>query len=160
MTVNAALFRKALGSFASGVTVITNLYKGEKAGVTISSFSSVSLEPPLVLFSLADTSRLMGAFNKSSHFNIHILSEGQKDLAQAFANKTTRNWDAFAHKQDKNGVPVLKDAVAILSCSVSRKIKAGDHHIILGSVLDIEAHDFAPLLYFRRHYHNIGKVRE
>lgn len=160
MHIPPALFRKTLGSLPAGVTVVTTLLENKKAGVTISSFTALSLEPSLILFSLDMKSSLRPAFSRGKFFNVNILSEKQKDLAQLFASRTTRNWDDAPHAVDAHGIPQLHGALAVVQCRVKKKMREGDHDIIIGHVLSADVTDEQPLLYFRRHYHKLGSVKE
>lgn len=160
MHISPALFRKTLGSLPAGVTVVTTVFENKMTGVTISSFTALSLEPPLILFSLDIKSSLRPAFGRSKFFNVNILSEKQKDLAQLFASRATRHWDDVPHTCDAHGIPRLQDALAVVQCKVKRKIREGDHDIIIGHVLAADVADEQPLLYFRRHYHKLGSIKE
>ena len=151
-------FKSTLGSLAAGVSVITTLYKDEAIGITVSSFTSLSLHPPLILFCLDITSRHRAAFTPRKKFAVNILSQNQKPLAQLFASAGKKSWEDVPYTENKNKVRLLKNSITSLSCTVAKVHKNGDHLIIVGKVEDITAvdKDAQPLLYFRRHYHALG----
>ncbi|MDA5094548.1 flavin reductase family protein [Aliiroseovarius sp. KMU-50] len=135
---HAAELRAALGTFTTGVTIVTTSMKvtngARPIGMTVNSFTSVSLDPPLILWCPALVSARHDSFVAAEHFAIHILSDAQRDLAQHFA----RNGDDFtdiAHHIDDHGVPLLDGCVTRLDCRTERVMQGGDHSIILGRVL-------------------------
>lgn len=132
--LDARAFRRCLGQFATGVTVITTASGDTLAGVTANSFSSLSLDPPLVLWSIARTSRSYAAFERSTHFAINILSTDQIDISQRFSSSEI---DKFASVDWEPGVtrsPVLNGAAAVLECSTETIYDGGDHIILIGRV--------------------------
>ncbi|MGC2854248.1 flavin reductase family protein [Novispirillum sp. DQ9] len=158
MQVDERTFRKALGCFASGVTVATTCDAAKRpVGVTVSAFSSVSLDPPLVLFCLDKRASGAAAF-REGHFAINILQEGQRQVSIQFASRLDDKWQGVAHEVNAHGVPLIGDALARLECAVHRVVDGGDHDIIIGRV---EAIDYQtggqPLLYFRGAYANISE---
>ena len=134
-TFSPAEFRKALGMFATGVTIVTaGTTAGNLVGLTASSFNSVSLSPPLVLWSLAKSAGSMAAFSTGSHYAINILSADQQALAQQFASKDV---DRFANVQyvlGSSGAPLLAGAVANFECFNRSQYEEGDHIIFVGEV--------------------------
>lgn len=128
-------FRDALGRFATGVTVVTTCAAdGAPVGLTASSFNSVSLDPPLVLWSLGHRSSTMAAFSACTHYAVHVLSAAQVELAQRFA---TRGIDRFAgvnHTPGPHGVPLLAGALATFVCRNRSQHAEGDHTIFVGEV--------------------------
>lgn len=162
MSIDPALFRKTFASLASGVSIVTALHREEKIGITISSVTSVSLEPPLVLFCLDRHSAFNAAFGQGKYFAINILSEKQKDLAHGFASRTRRDWKLAPHKDGAHGLPLFDDALAHLVCCIEKRSRAGDHDIILAHIDSAHVAEGAspPLLHFRRHYHKLGTVKE
>ena len=141
-------FRKALGSFATGVTIVTTCSEGPvPIGVTASSFNSVSVDPPLVLWSLAKTSRSYGAFRDSGHFAIHVLAESQEAVSNRFARSGE---DKFAEVDWQPGIlgsPLLSGNAAVFECQTRYQYEGGDHVIFVGEVIGFEVHDVAPLLF-------------
>lgn len=158
-THNPDLFRLALSRHASGVTAITTCYQGQKLGVTIGSFTSLSLDPPLVLFCLNNKARSLPAFKKGAAFAVNILDKKQKKLAQIFSAPGARDWADVAYVKGQKNVPLFSGSRAVLECAVAKTIKAGDHSIIIGAVKHIIAPDkkSSPLLYVERHYHRAEK---
>jgi flavin reductase (DIM6/NTAB) family NADH-FMN oxidoreductase RutF len=150
-------FRRALGQFATGVTIITAMSEGEPAGVAANSFTSVSLDPPLVLFCVARTSTTWPRIEQARKFAVNILGEHQEELSRLFA---TRGADRFGDSQWHVGVggsPVLHDTLAYLDCDFWAEYDGGDHIIVVGRVLDLGVtHDAGPLLFFRGEY---GRLR-
>lgn len=128
-------FRNALGMFATGVTIVTaRAQDGTLVGLTANSFNSVSLSPPLVLWSLARAAGSMAAFSAGSHYAINILSAEQQDLARQFA---ARDGDRFAHVQfmpGAGGAPLIAGAVATFECFNRSRYEEGDHVIFVGEV--------------------------
>lgn len=144
--------RNALGAFATGVAIVTTSEQGHDVGMTINSFSSVSLDPPMVLWSLAKTSPSLDTFKNSGYFTIHILSAEQEELSQRFA---TRGIDKFAGidvSRGEAGVPVLPDCAAIFHCKTSYCYEGGDHEIFVGEVLKFEHFPKPPLVFHAGKY--------
>lgn len=144
-------FRQALGSFATGVTIVTTS-DGQPIGVTANSFNSVSLDPPLVLWSLARTSGSMDAFRTSGHFAVHILGVHQEDLSGRFARPGTDKFDGIDWREGVAGSPVLKDYSALFECRTVECYDGGDHVIFVGQVENFERRDVAPLLFHAGRY--------
>ncbi len=160
--VSTSHFRTALSRFATGVTVVTAMQSGKPVGITISSFTSVSLEPLLILFCLDNKSQLLGGFLKGSAFAVHILSEKQADLARFFASKARHSWHNIPHKISAKDLPILDDVMAALVCKVQSVTAGGDHAIILAQVesLTINEKKRKPLLYTQRHYFRLGRKHQ
>lgn len=148
-TPESTSLRAALGRFATGVTIVTTCAPdGQPVGLTVSSFNSVSLAPPLVLWSLAHTSGSMMAFLQASHYAIHVLSAEQRTLAERFASKGVNRWQDLPLTTGAGSVPLLSNAVAVFECRNRSRYDEGDHVIFVGEV-ERCAHrtDLAPLLY-------------
>ncbi|VWX58958.1 Flavin reductase [Burkholderiales bacterium 8X] len=128
-------FRKALGMFATGVTIVTaRAANGSLVGLTANSFNSVSLDPPLVLWSLARGAASMVALSTGSHYAINILAADQKALAERFATKDVDRWSDVAFDQGIGGAPLLKGAAATFECFNRSRYDEGDHVIFVGEV--------------------------
>lgn len=141
-------FRDALGRFATGVTIVTTTdADGRPVGVTANSYNSVSLDPPLVLWSLAKTARSMEAFQNAKAFAIHILGREQQDLASRFASRGEDKFAGLALTTGAGGVPVLPDCAAHFECETTYAYEGGDHVIFVGRVVSFEKRDKAPLLF-------------
>lgn len=148
---NQRHYRDALGCFATGVTVVTTQTPTGPLGMTANSFASVSLDPPLVLWSPAATSERYPYFAASTHFSIHVMRQDQKDLALEFA----RRGDAFdltGWSTNSQGVPVLDTCLARFDCATHAIHKGGDHAIIVGQVLTACVTEGSPLVFAQRAY--------
>lgn len=140
--------RQALGSFATGVTVITAVTPdGRQVGVTASSFNSVSLDPPLILWSLSGRSPNLAAFRDGRHFAVNVLAEAQRDLCQRFGRPQDDKFDGLPVARGLGGVPLLPGAVAQFECAGEAAYPGGDHLIIVGRVLRFRWADRTPLLF-------------
>lgn len=149
--------RRAFGSFATGVTIVTTLDKqGEPCGFTANSFSSVSLDPPLVLVSVAKSAYGLSIFSESKGFAINILSEQQRDLSNRFASRGTDKFSGVGRYAGSTGAPLLDDVVAWFDCENYQQVDAGDHVILIGKVLDYSYNTDAPLGFCRGAYVSFG----
>ena len=150
---DAAEFRKALGSFATGVTIITTrAADGTPVGLTANSFNSVSLNPPLVLWSLANTSLSLPAFRAASHWTVHILSSDQEALSARFAKRSDTKFEGLETESGLGGVPMLEGCSARFQCRTAFQYEGGDHVIFLGEVLSFDRCDAAPLVFHGGRY--------
>ena len=128
-------FRTALGMFAPGVTSVTaRTASGDLVGLTANSFNSVSLTPPLVLWSLAQAAGSMPALSTGSHYAINILAAGQRELAESFATKGVDRWAGVAFTEGIGGAPLLAGAAATFECFNRSRYEEGDHVIFVGEV--------------------------
>jgi flavin reductase (DIM6/NTAB) family NADH-FMN oxidoreductase RutF len=156
-------FRGALGSWASGVTVVTTKLDDLVYGITVSSFASLSVDPLLITVSLADTNHLPGMIKRSKQFAVSILASDQQDISAYFAKSGRdpgHNFEApVKAKPWHTGSPVIEGAIAHLDCELERSIQGGDHTIAIGRVVGA-AYDPAkqPLVYFRRAYRRVTEV--
>ena len=142
------LFRAALGSFATGVTVVTAAGPDGPVGITANSFASVSLDPPLVLWSPARASRRFADFAAAGHFAIHVLAADQRPLAEAF----TRSGHVHDWLPGPHGVPLIAGALAQFLCRTEAQHDGGDHLIIIGRVLAASRRDGAALVFQGGHW--------
>lgn len=143
--------RAALGHFATGVTVVTTMTARGPLGITANSFASVSLDPPLVLWSPARKSQRFPAFEAAQHFAIHVLSAGQRALAERFS----RTGDAFGGLDYDRGLddtPLIPGCAARFECRHAAGHDGGDHLIVVGEVLAMVEADLPPLIYYRGGY--------
>jgi flavin reductase (DIM6/NTAB) family NADH-FMN oxidoreductase RutF len=149
-------FRQAAGRFATGITIATVVdAEGAPHGLTVNSFTSVSLDPPLVLVCLGHTTATVECFRTAKHFGINILAEDQRALSDHFARKGHNRFEGLEWHPAKTGVPLLPGVVAAMECKVHRKIAMGDHDIFVGEVVRVEIHERLPLLYFASGYHRL-----
>lgn len=148
-------FRKVMGHFAAGVTVITAMdpRTGAPVGMTVNSFNSVSVDPPLILFSLDRRALSLPAFQAAEHFAVNMLGADQRDLSARFARSRTDKWAETAYREGPNRSPLLVGSIAVLECRRYAVHDGGDHVIFLGEVLDVEIGDgMRPLVYYRGRY--------
>ena len=154
---DSSKFRDVLGQFATGVTVITTLGdEGAPDGLAANSFASVSLDPPLILWSIALKAPSLGAFRSHPSFTINIMCEQSKELALNFSLSSDEKFAGISWQPGLDGVPVLADASAVLECTVENRIAAGDHEIYIGHVRRLKATDKFPLLFHKGQFSRIG----
>lgn len=155
MTISAEQFKQCLSRFCSGVTVMS-FFDDEKKpyGLTVSSFASVSLSPPLVLFCIDKNASIYKAFEKTDGFCVNILSESQQQISQIFASPATASWNDVPHFiNNEHACPVLHNTLASFACTKHTTHDAGDHTIIIGKVaLAHHMSDEKPLGYFKGGY--------
>jgi flavin reductase (DIM6/NTAB) family NADH-FMN oxidoreductase RutF len=148
-------FRDALGQFATGVCVITAEVDGIMLGSTVSSFNSVSLAPPLILFSLARSAQTLPLWLKATHFAVTILADGQTDLSNRFARGGADKWAGLAPLRGKSGAPLLRGGLVSFECRTYATYEGGDHEIILGEVLEFSRMTSEPLLFHGGRYRRL-----
>ncbi len=147
--IDSMLLRKTLGCFPTGVIVVTTLGDhGLPVGMTINSFSSVSLEPPLVLWSIARSAPSHGAFRTHPGFTLNILSDEQQLVSKQFATPSDEKFKGIDWQPGFKGTPVIQDAVAVLQCKTYQVYDGGDHEIFLGEVVDFKSSDKKPLVFY------------
>lgn len=145
-------FRRTLGEFATGVTVITTSVDGVLYGVTSNSFASVSLNPPLVLWSIRRESKSFTAFEACTHFAVNVLADDQIALSQRFARSGPDKFRDLPFREGAGGAPLLEGLAASFECVRSRTYEGGDHLILLGEVSAFSRHDRQPLLFAKGRY--------
>lgn len=146
-------FRNALGQFATGVTVITTLdQNSNKVGMTVNSFSSVSLEPMLVLWSLAKTAKTFEAFDATERFAIHVLNAEQQAISNQFASRCGDRFENVNHTEGHGGIPLLEDYSAVFQCEIEARHEGGDHIIMVGRVIDFDNKGQPPLIFHAGQY--------
>jgi flavin reductase (DIM6/NTAB) family NADH-FMN oxidoreductase RutF/DNA-binding MarR family transcriptional regulator len=145
-------FRQCLGQFATGVTVMTAETGGHRAGVTANSFSSVSLDPPLILWSISKTSRSFQAFAEARHFAVNILGQDQIRLSQIFSSSEADKFAEVEWSIGRHGSPVLDGVTALLECEREAVYEGGDHLIIVGRVLRFATFEGEPLIFAQGKY--------
>ncbi len=143
---DAAVYRQALGKFATGVTVVTCDSALGPLGMTANSFTSISLDPALVLWSPARASKRCAAFEAAEHFAIHVLAQSQKEYCQQFANEGD-NFDGVRWNQNDDGVPLIENCLARFQCKQHAIHVGGDHLIIVGKVITASVRDGNPLVF-------------
>ncbi|MCS3804469.1 flavin reductase (DIM6/NTAB) family NADH-FMN oxidoreductase RutF [Chromobacterium alkanivorans] len=150
---DARALRRALGNFATGVTVVTaSSPDGERAGVTANSFNSVSLDPPLVLWSLDKRSASNAVFDQAGHFVVHVLAADQIELSNRFARAAADKFAGLTPETGRGGAPLLDGCAARFHCRLHQRLDGGDHWILLGLVEAFDDGGAAPLLYHQGMY--------
>ena len=145
--------RRAFGKFATGVAVVTTSDPGgAPCGLTINSFSSVSLDPPLVLWSLTGNSPNLDTFRRASHFAINILASDQQRISNRFASRVDDRFRGIDWFRGLGGLPVIRGTIATFECRRTQMVEAGDHVVFFGEVEDCEQCDLEPLVFFSGQY--------
>lgn len=154
---NSELLRKALGCFPTGVAVVTTIGDNNApVGMTVNSFSSVSLDPPLILWSISLNAPSLGAFRTHPGFTINILSKDQKELGLQFARPSDNKFDGIDWQPGFEDTPVLENALAVLQCRTYQRYDGGDHEIYLGEVQKINFNDQQPLVFHRGQFGSLS----
>jgi flavin reductase (DIM6/NTAB) family NADH-FMN oxidoreductase RutF len=150
-------FRQALGQFATGVAIVSAAGKdGKLIGMTVSSFNAVSLEPPLVLFSVSRRAFSLGALSAAKGYAVNVLSEAQQHLSTQFARPHAEKWQAVDYRQGPTGAPIIAGAIAHFECEPYAEYDGGDHVIFVGRVVRFQRGPSAdPLLFFRGRYRSL-----
>jgi len=157
--IDTRLLRQAFGQFATGVTIITTRDgEGRPVGVTASSFNTVSLSPPLVLWSLGRRALSFESFAKARHFAVHVLAAHQRSLSDRFAQASTDKFASLTLEEGFGGVPVIAGVETIFECQTKHLYDGGDHLILVGQVLrlSLPAASPEPLLFCRGRYASIA----
>jgi flavin reductase (DIM6/NTAB) family NADH-FMN oxidoreductase RutF len=152
-------FRDALGAFPTGVAIITGLTaEGERVGMTVSSFNSVSLDPPLVLFSVGRRANSFAAWCAMPRYAVNILSQQQEELSNRFARSGPDKWAGVLCQDGATGLPVLPNALAVFECEAHARFDGGDHEIFVGRVVALRTsvhRQDLPLLFFGGRYRRL-----
>lgn len=157
--IDTLALRAALGRFATGVTIVSCVDdNGAFVGLTANSFNSLSLDPPLVLWSLRDTSPSLPAFVKARRFAVNVLAEAQVDLSRRFAARVEDKFADGAWSLGEHGTPVLAGCVAAFECETVSHQVAGDHRLFVGRVLAFAETTLPPLVFQGGHYHLLGEI--
>jgi 3-hydroxy-9,10-secoandrosta-1,3,5(10)-triene-9,17-dione monooxygenase reductase component len=153
MPPDEASFRTVLGHFATGVTIITAMDGNEPVGVSANAFTSVSLDPPLVLFCAARSSSTWPRIEAAGKFTVNILNEHQEDVCRVFATKGADRFTRIGWHPSANGNPILHDALAFVDCTIEALHDGGDHVIVIGRVQELGVmSEEGPLLFYRGGY--------
>lgn len=157
--IDPLLFRRVLGCHATGVAVITAVaVDGQSVGMAVTSFTSISLDPPLVAFCPDKRSSTWPKIEKAGRFCVNLLAEEQEAVCRAFATPTPDKFADIDYSITANGVPLIHNALASIECEVHSVLEGGDHWIVLGRVLALEASaEGNPLLYFRSAYSQVHR---
>ena len=155
MNLTPQELKNTFARFVTGITVVTCAPDGEEygpVGITVNSFTSVSLEPPLVLWCLDNQSSLSDHFASASYYAVNMLSGAQQHLSDKFSQQGRHSVDNTEYSIDKFGLPILSNCLANLSCKIVERYKAGDHTVLLGEVVSANYQSDTPLMYIGREY--------
>jgi flavin reductase (DIM6/NTAB) family NADH-FMN oxidoreductase RutF len=155
LTIDEGEFRRVLGHFASGVTVVTTSHEQRPYGITVSSFCSLSLDPRLVLICIDHVVSSHAALEHAGVFAVNILADDGERLSRHFATREPDKFQGIAYHGGLTGVPLLDDALATLECRIVQQVPGGDHTIFIGEVLSASTRQGKPLIYYRSGYHQI-----
>jgi flavin reductase (DIM6/NTAB) family NADH-FMN oxidoreductase RutF len=155
--VSSEEFRRACGRFATGVTIATVFdQQGIPHGLTVSSFTSVSLHPPLILICLGHQVSVIEAFRAAQYFGINVLSEAQEKISGHFARKGHDRFGGLTWDRGESGVPLLPGCVANIECKTHDRLTSGDHDIFIGEMVRASVQDGEPLIYFASQYRRLA----
>jgi flavin reductase (DIM6/NTAB) family NADH-FMN oxidoreductase RutF len=150
-------FRRACGRFATGVTIASVLDEtGVPHGLTVSSFTSVSLDPPLVLICLGHETVSLETFRKSKYFGINVLAQDQGGLSERFARKGQDRFEGLEWTPGETGVPLLAGVLTQMECEVTQRIMSGDHDIFVAEMVNARVHKGEPLIHFSSRYRKLA----
>ncbi len=152
MPIDEAAFKLAMSQFASGVTVVTTEHEGRPYGMTVASFASLSLHPPLVLVCIEKTVKTHDAIAGARKFGVSILRAEQQEISARFASRSEDKFAGIAIERGALGVPLIAGALTTVECTVRDQLPGGDHSIFVGEVVHARTGEGAPLLYFRSGY--------
>ena len=151
--IDADRYRQTCAQFATGVAVATvRAADGRPHGLTISSFTAVSISPPLILICIDFASQALEHFRRGPYFAVNVLADSQRELSVTFAEKPEGRFDGVAWEPGETGSPLLEGVLVTLECRVERVLDAGDHTVVFGEVVRAECHAGKPLMYFNRGY--------
>lgn len=156
MTTDSQELRSIMGHFATGVTVVTTRDKaGNPYGLTANSFTSLSLDPPLVLVCIDKKVQCYFCFEESKVFAVNVLSENQEEISRRFATKGIDKFEGIKWHMGKNGIPLLDGTMGHVECRVVNSSEGGDHTIYIGEILNAIASGDRPLIFFKGRYHRL-----
>lgn len=154
-------FRETLSLVPGAVSIIATSGAAGPAGLTVTSFTSLSAAPPLVLFCIGNTARSFAPISESEVFSVNVLSTAQSDVARLFASKSENKWDSVAYECRDGRAPLLADCVANLECERYAMLPGGDHTIVVGQVIACHRrHDLEPLVYRDRNFWKLKEIHE
>jgi flavin reductase (DIM6/NTAB) family NADH-FMN oxidoreductase RutF len=152
MPIDDARFRLAMSHFASGVTVVTTEHEGQPFGMTVASFASLSLHPPLVLVCIETSAKTHEAIIAAGKFGVSILGAEHSEISSKFASRSDDRFTGVDVVRGALDVPLIADALTTIECRLHAQLPGGDHTIFVGEVVDVQTHEGDPLLYFRSGY--------
>jgi len=158
-SIDIRLFRHALGHYASGITVIGGIVNGKPVGFTCQSFYSVSIEPPLISFSVNLGSKSWPSIRHTGSFSVNVLSHDQRPISEVFGSSVADRWSGIDWGITTGGNPVIRGSLLWLDCDIYKEYEVGDHWIVIGRLKEIttpdEANTKGALLYFKGNYHSL-----
>jgi flavin reductase (DIM6/NTAB) family NADH-FMN oxidoreductase RutF len=155
--VSSEVFRRACGRFATGVAIAGAIdANGVPHGLTVNSFSSVSLDPPLILICLGHAIAAIDVFRQARCFGLSVLREDQRELSERFAARSDNRFESLAWRLGETGVPLLDGALASIECEARHRVTAGDHDIFVGEMVRASSSDGEPLIYFASEYRRLA----
>jgi flavin reductase (DIM6/NTAB) family NADH-FMN oxidoreductase RutF len=153
MPIDDGRFKLAMSHFASGVTIVTAAHEGKQYGMTVASFASLSLNPPLVLVCVAKDVKTHDAIAAAGAFGVSILGAGQADVSGRFASKSDDKFAGTAVRNGELGVPMIEGSLCAIECRLHASLPGGDHTIFVGEVVGVDAAgEGSPLVYYRSGY--------
>lgn len=156
MPIDDAGFKLAMSHFASGVTVVTTEHDGTRYGMTVASFASLSLHPPLVLVCIEKSVKTHDAIAAAGAFGVSILAKSQAEISGRFASKIDDKFAGVNVRVGELGMPLIEGSICALECRVYAQLPGGDHTIYVGEVVDARTEDARPLVYYRSGYREIS----
>jgi 3-hydroxy-9,10-secoandrosta-1,3,5(10)-triene-9,17-dione monooxygenase reductase component len=146
-------FRRVMGHVPTGVAVVTAVYDGLPAGLTVGSFTSVSLDPPLVAFTVIRAARSWPSIEAAGAFCVNVLADDQLELCRLFSSRETQKFRGLRWRPASSGAPILEGVLAWVDCEIGQVVDAGDHHLVIGRVRELDVVRSArPLLFYRGRY--------
>lgn len=155
MSFDMREFRNAMGNFSTGVTVISVKDGEEVHAMTANAFSSVSLEPPIILVCIDNRANSLNLIKKAGVFGVNFLKDEQINISKFFAKQKVDAEPSFSFDITENGAPLLNDSLANLDCKVIQEVEAGDHTVFLGEVLGLNINEGNPLCFFKGQYRGL-----
>ncbi|HVT03277.1 MAG TPA: flavin reductase family protein [Thermoanaerobaculia bacterium] len=155
VAVEDATFKRAMSHFLSGVTVVTTVVDGTRYGLTVASFASLSLNPPLVLVCVEKNVKSHEAIPRAEKFAVSILAENQQNISNQFAGRSEDRFAGIETVEGKLGLPLIAGAICTIECRLHSTLPGGDHSIFVGEVIGAQFEEGQPLGYFRSGYHKI-----
>ncbi len=152
MTPDSATMRTVMGHFGTGVTIVTAMLDGEPIGMACNSFTSLSLDPPLVLFCAANASSTWPKIQAAKHYCVNVLADTGEQLCRTFAGPSADRFAGVGYSKAVTGAPVIDDALAYIDCEIEHEYEGGDHVIVVGRVVELGYRDGSPLMFFRGGY--------
>lgn len=156
MPIDDAQFKLAMSHFASGVTVVTTEHEGKQYGLTVSSFASLSLHPPLVLVCVEKNVKSHDAIAAAGVFGVSILAASQQAVSNQFASRREDKFEGVSVRRGDLGVPLIDGATCTLECRLHSTLQGGDHTIFAGEVVDVQTTEDRPLVYYRSAYRELA----